>query len=201
MSRTLTPRYALLLGFTGIAALGAAWFGGRAAAAKHVDAPRVAQPAVPTAPPATEPRDDRPTPAAVPFSAPAPERPVAPAPQAQAPAPPSGEELVTRCDAQLATEDQDRSWAGPMAQKLAGGLRKVDGVDVRDVECRSSMCRVTLHYASGTRPRKVLDATCVGPQAEWASLNVGCFLAAPTTAGDGSSDGALYVFRDGHMPQ
>ncbi len=124
-----------------------------------------------------------------------------------APAPAPLDEAIATNEARFAVEPTDRARAGETEHALREGVRHLDveGVDVGEVECRSSICRMPVHYAAAatlassgrSQPRALFDRLCIGPESTWASLHVGCFLGAPSTASDGGGDSALFVFRDG----
>ena len=195
----VSPRQTVALGLGAAATAIGIWYAGRSSA-DHRDATRPAASA-----PAPEAYAALPPPqvvAAPPLGPATPGRSPSAAASTVKPAPAQGD-VVARSDAQLASEPFDRGWAGPIAQSLSEGIRhaSIDGVDVRAIECRSTICRVSLHYtATSEQPRKVFEAMCIGPKSELVSQHVGCFLGPPQTAADGSGDGKLFVYRDGKMP-
>ncbi len=175
------------------------WYAGKSSA-DHRDAPRRAASApAPEAPAALPPPQVVAAPPQVAQAMPG--RPPAAAATAK-PASTQGD-VVARSDAKLASEPFDRVWAGSIAQSLSEGFRhaSIEGVDVSSIECRSTICRVSLRYtATSEQPRKIFDAMCIGPKSELVSQGVGCFLGPPQTAADGSGEGKLFVYRDGQMP-
>lgn len=176
------------------------WYAGRSSAG-HRDAARPATSvSAPEAPAALPPPQVVAPPPTLALATPG--RPPPAAVSAVKPAPAQGD-VVARSDALLASEPFDRVWAGSIAQSLSEGVRhaSIEGVDVRSIECRSTICRVSLHYTSTSeQPRKLFEAMCTGPKSELVSQRVGCFLGPPQTAADGSGDGKLFVYRDGQMP-
>lgn len=150
---------ALVLGAVAVG-FGAATYGKRPetrpiasgeAPSRPLEAPRL--PAVPTSiPPAVERH--------VPASAPASNEPGAPKPQATAaePEPPTEEERRVYASSVFDSQTFDAGWAPAAANELRTALGTVSlpGVRVRDVQCRSTLCRVELYGDDETSVEKSL---------------------------------------------
>lgn len=159
------------------------------------ESPRAEQPIAPAiqaAPqPAPPPAPPEPAPAPAPSAAPANGSILAETPPEAIPA-----LLASTLDAEVV----DRAWATPTSVEMRDSVR-LPGVELRDVSCRSSLCRVELRTASdGPPPRALFDAMCIGPDSKWAKLHVGCYLAPSEVRPNGSRDVVLYAFRDGRIP-
>lgn len=181
----------------GLAGAVAAGFGGGAAQASR-------KPAAP-APAAAEPAhttirlEVAPPPSVAEAPAPAPSAPVPTSLLANTPPEELPAVLATTFDA----EPVDRTWSASTASEMRDGMRAAltRGAELRGVACKSSICRVDMRLSKdGPAPRAVFDAMCLGPEAKWAKLGVGCFLAPPETSSNGDRDVAIYAFRDGTPP-
>jgi hypothetical protein len=84
-----------------------------------------------------------------------------------------------------------------MQRGLLEGVRSINlpGVEVDSIECRASLCRLSVRYASANQPRSLFEAACMGPTSAWFNLHVGCHLTAPQGSEDGSGEVMLFAMR------
>ena len=104
------------------------------------------------------------------------------------------EQVVTHLENQLVTEDYDSGWAGNFQADLDQGLKSqsFSGTRLTGVECKSSLCRVTLGHDNVESEEQFFEHVLELPM----MANTQAYYTRESGA-DGSSALVLYVAREG----